>query len=220
MKKKSLVIVGAVVMIAVFAAVLIFVLNGQVGQSENSISLSGTWLVFQHGDALPRDEFLVFSDSNVSYYRSDDSDPSITSTYSIDNTTLSATDIDTAFNIRAISENHVELTETNTIVWQLLLVGDASADRGAVIPQSIEGIYNVNIVGEERREEETMTFTATHLSFVQKGSEAISSDYTLTSDGVLRLMDINRDYYVYANGNNFFFIGTDDNGVWELAKAG
>ena len=68
------------------------------------------------------------------------------------------------------------------------------------------------------RHDETMTFTDSHLFFVQAGKETVSSDYSITDDGVLHLTTINRDYYVYENGNNLLFIGVADNGVWELYK--
>ena len=218
MKKKTLVIAGAILITVVLGAVLFFVLQDGEKQSEETISLKGTWLVFQHGDDKPRNDYMVFSDNNVSYYRDGDTTPAATSTYSIKDNNLSTPDIEKSFTIQVISDNHVMLTETNTVVWRLLLVGESDADTTKIIPESIEGVYDVKAVDEGKRYNETMTFTDSHLSFVQDGTETISSDYTLSDDGILCLTTINREYNVYMNGNNLFFITAGDITVWELYK--
>lgn len=218
MKKKAFVIVGAVVIIAVLGAVLFFVLHRQEKQHVETVSLNGTWLIFQHGNELPREEFMVFTDTNVSYYRNGDSNPAASSAYSIKDGKLSTPDINKNFSIRIISENNIELTESNMTVWRLLLVGDPDVDKSKIIPASVDGVYDVKVVGEEPRHDEKMTFSDSHLSFVQGGKETISSDYFITDNGILHLTTINRDYYVYVNGNNLLFIGVVDNGVWELYK--
>ncbi|MCR4610781.1 MAG: hypothetical protein K5644_02670 [Lachnospiraceae bacterium] len=218
MKKKTHVILGAIVIAVILGAVLFFVLQGEGNESTEEVSLKGTWLVFQHAGETPRDEFMVFDDTDVSYYQKGDSKPVATSEYSIKNGKLEAPDIEKSFTIRIISDNNVELIEPSTIVWRLLLVGGSDVDITEIVPQNIEGVYDVKVVGEESRQEETMTFTESHLSFVQGGSETISSDYYISEDGILHLMTPDREYYVYVNGNNLLFIGVADNGVWELHK--
>ena len=219
MKKKSFVVIGAILIAVVLGAVLLFVFHGGENQADETISLQGAWLVYQHGDELPRNDFMVFNENSVSYYSNGDSEPAASSMYSIQGSQLSTPDIDKTFSIRSISENNVMLTESNSVVWRLLHIGNSYEDMSNVVPENIEGVYDVKAVGEETRINETMTFADSHLSFVQDGSEIISSDFTISDDGILHLTTIGRDYYVYENGNDLFFIGVSDNGVWELYKA-
>lgn len=218
MKRKAFLIAGTIFIILVLGGVLFFIWGNSEKQSGKTVSLKGTWLVYQHGEDLSREEFMVFSNDNISYYRKGNAAPIVSSKYSIKDSELNAPDIDKTFSVHIISDNNIELTEPNTVVWRLLLVGDPDIDKTKIIPEKVEGIYDVKVVGEESRYNETMTFKNSHLSFIQNGKETISSNYSVTGDGLLHLTTIKRDYYVYANGRNLFFIGVNDNGIWELYK--
>ena len=219
MKKKTLVVVGALVIAAVIGTVLFFILHGDEEQHSDAFAISGTWLIIQHGEECPRNEFMVFTDTNVSFYRNASSTPAATSAYSIKGNKLNTPDIDKEFNIRVVSEHNIVLIESNTVVWRLLLVGNSNADMNRIVPERVEGIYDVLIVGEEHRQNEQITFTDTHMSLVQDGKETISSDYLITDEGFLRLTTINRDFFVYADDAVLLFVNPDDNCVWELKKA-
>ncbi len=157
--------------------------------------------------------------SNCHYYNGAGDAPAATSAYTLKDGKLTVPDLDRTFSVRVISNNNIDLSEPSTVVWRLLLVGSAEANRTALAPKSVEGVYNVKVVGEQPRYDETMTFENGHLSFVQNGSESISSDYVLTEDGILQLTTIGREYRAYANGDNLLFIGVADNSVWELTRS-
>lgn len=219
MKRKTLVVIGAIVITIVLGGVLYFVLKNGEKQQTESVSFQGTWLVFQRGEHYTRDEFMVFTDARVSYYKGEEVTPVASSAYSVKDEKLITPEIERSFTYRKISDNNIEMIESNTIVWRLLLVGDADVDRTKIVPKNIEGIYDVKVVGEKPRQGETMAFTDSHLSFVQGSEDTISSDYFISDDGILHLTTINRDYYLYMNGDNLLFIGSTDNSVWELQRA-
>lgn len=218
MKNKFSIIAGILMIVIVLTVTIGFVSCGPKSDNQVDISLDGTWLVYQRGEDISRTEYLVFKGDTVSDYRDGSAEAFATSSYTLKGNTLSVPDLELTFTVEIISKNNIILTEPNTRVWRLLLVGNTDYNVEAVTSENIVGEYDVVVVGTQPRTNETISFTQTQFSFVQNGTETMSSKYELTNDHMLSLLDMNRQYAVYMNGDNLLFIGLDDNGVWELVR--
>lgn len=74
MKKKPLwLVLGGVVIIAVFAVAISLILSSKKNEdnlnSNQKLDLKGVWLVYQYLDNIINDEFMVFTEDTVADYR-------------------------------------------------------------------------------------------------------------------------------------------------------
>jgi len=74
MKKKPLwLVLGGVVIIAVFAVAISLILSSKKNEanlnSNQKLDLKGVWLVYQYLDNKINDEFMVFTEDTVADYR-------------------------------------------------------------------------------------------------------------------------------------------------------
>lgn len=219
MNKKIGYIIGVIAIILVIGAAIWFILSGEEpADTASEIQLDGTWLVYQCGEDMSRTEYMVFSGQTVSDYRNGEAEPFASGTYTFDGSTLEVADMDLTFSVQVISENNIVLTEPNSRVWRLLLVGGTDGVIAPVTAEAIVGEYDVTVVGTEKRTNETITFENNSFSLVQNGAQSAASRYEMTDAHTLSLPDISREYYVYTNGNKLLLIGRADNGVWELVR--
>ena len=114
MKKRIAIILSCIFVITAFVASLLFVFTGDIAeQSEESISLTGTWKVISYFNndipTLIDNEFMVFNDTTALNYKEDLTAPYVSSKYEINNKVLELSDISRTYQIEKITDNILRL---------------------------------------------------------------------------------------------------------------
>ena len=224
MKKKPLwLVLGGVVIIAVFAVAISLILSSKKNEdnlnSNQKLDLKGVWLVYQYLDNKINDEFMVFTEDTVADYRGGKQEPFASSSYTFADGKLSMPDISKEFTVRIISDNCVFLVEPDTREWKLARVASSLDSIPEVTASSLAGEYDVVCVVGEKRNNEVMVFDETSLTDYRDGKEYLKCDYSLDESGrLLHAIDIGQDFLVYLNSNSLILIEDQTRYVWELKK--
>lgn len=218
MKKKGLLIGGGILIVLVLVAIIGFIVfTGNKDKTSETLQLNGTWCVYQYCENMLENEYMVFEDGNVSYYKGDSSEAFFTSSYVYENGVLLLEDNSMEYSVRIISDNNIYLVEPDTREYKLVRVSSSGQDVVSVTEENIIGEYDVISVAGEQRVNETMTFTESNLTDYRDGSEYLTSNYELVSDHILTASDIGKEFYVYRNGDYLILIDRADSYVWELS---
>lgn len=218
MKKKGIVILGGILIVAVFVVVICFVVFSGKSNATVTIDLNGTWYVYQYAEYKVENEFMVFENGKVSDYRDGSIEPYVSSTYTYEEDSLKMPDISKDFTVRIISDNNIILIEPDTKEWKMIRIASADKEVTAVTPSDLVGEYNVIMFAGEPRNNETMIFTDSMLTDIRDGKEYISCSYEIVSDNLLNALDIKKEYSVFKNGNILMLIDNADNYVWEMTE--
>ncbi len=219
MKKKGLIIAGGILIIAVVAAVVCFIITGDNdSNSVSTVELDGTWCVYQYAENKIDNEFMVFNNGSVSDYRDGNEEPYITSSYTYENEKLVMPEISKEFTVRAVSDNNIILVGPDTREWKMIKVSNGDRDIKDLTASDLVGEYTVVMMASEQRSNEVMVFTDSTFTDSRDGEEYLSCKYELTSSHLLKASEISKEYYVYKNGNVLMFIDKADGYVWELRE--
>lgn len=218
--KKAGTIVGGVFIVAVVAIVLVFIISNTNSRTTDTLDINGVWRVYQHGENKVDDEYMSFDNGKIIDYRNGEEYASAEYTYA--DGVLSIPEILKEFTVAIKSNNYIILIEQNTIEWKLARISSSASNNlniTEVTVNSIVGEYDVTMVAGEKRNEEIMSFS--EVSFVDKrnGKTFLTSEYTIESNShLLHASEINKDFWVYLDGNNLVLIDCADRYVWELVK--
>lgn len=220
MKKKILVVCGGLLIVAVLATVICFIILGDKNEAnnDNALDITGTWCVYQYGEKMIDNEQMVFDGETVKDYRDGNADEYMSSSYIFEDSTLKCPDVDLEFTVRIISENNIVLIEPNTMEWKLVRAANINEQIKQVTEKDLVGEYILLSVAGEKKENETMIFDESSFTDYRNGEQFLVCDYELTSANRLVAADINKDYHVYIYNNFLLLVDISEGHVWELLK--
>ena len=218
MKKKSLFVVGGIIILTVFIAVIVFVLNG--GKDENNVGsefdFSGTWMVYQYAENKIDNEIMVFSDNKVADYRDGNAESYLESTYTYEDGTLKLTDISKEFVVKVISENNIYLVEPDTREWKLVKIAEEGKEVIKITSSDLIGKYKVISVAGEKKENEIVDFSEDKFVDTRNGEVYLECAYEIIGENLINVVDISKEYYVYKNNDFLILVDKADRYVWEM----
>lgn len=117
MKKKLMIGVATVIVVAAIIGIAVFALSG--GNDSEAVSLIGVWKVVStvsNGKAaIPQNEYMVFDEKTARDFRDGDTTPYASSTYSITGTELKFPDISRTYHLAVHTDACISLyTSENT----------------------------------------------------------------------------------------------------------
>ena len=219
MKKRIGLIIGGVLIVAVAIIVIILIKLGYGKDAGTAVNLESTWVVYQYGADKVDNEYMIFTENEVSDYRDGNTDPFVKSSYTYKDGLLNMPEINKEFTIKVISDHNIVLVEPDTKEWKMVRVASSDGNIKKIGAADIVGDYTVISVAGEKGENEFMSFTESSLVDTRDGKEYIACDYNLDSETHLLHADqIGKEFIVYMNGNNLLLIDVADRYVWELVK--
>lgn len=219
MKKRGLLFLGGVLIIAVIVAVVCIIsFTGNSKNQSNTVSIDGTWRVYQYAENKVDNEFMVFQNGSAADYRDGNNEPYLQSSYKHENGLLTFPDIEKEYTVRIISDNNIIIIEPDTREWKLIKVSNGDRDIKELNAEDLVGEYDVVLVAGEKREEEVAKFTDTTFTDTRKGELFLSCNYELDTGHLLRLPEISKEFTAYKNGNILMLIDKTDGYIWELRR--
>jgi len=220
MNKKVGFIAGGVVIVAVFAAVIAFVLLRQPEGLTQEPNLIGTWKVYQNADKRLSDEFLTFTANSVDYYKGGVETPFTSATYEMEGTTLTIEALGKEFTVRVLSDHQVILTQPNTIEWKLHRIAE-NEKMGATLPENtLVGSWDCVMMAGEKRENEVLEFTEATITDTRDGKTFLSTSYAWTAGQTIALEDPSIVFQVYCPSEDVAMLyDINDGYLWELHKS-
>lgn len=219
MKKKGLLILGGIMIVAVFAVVIFIISStGKSTAPAEAFSIDGTWRVYQYAENRVENEFMVFQNGSVKGYRDGNDEAYLNSNFTFESGTLTFSDASKKFAVRIISNNNIIIVEPDTREWKMIKVSDGDRDIKDLLSADLVGDYDVLLVAGEKRTEEVISFTDVSFRDTRRGEEFISASYELISGHLLKMPDIAKEFTCYKNGTALMLIDNVDGYIWELKQ--
>ncbi len=231
MKKSVFYIVGAIVILAAIAAMLIFIFTGEDADIPNNkvkVDLKGTWqVVAMVQNDIPtfiEKEFMVFDDSKAYSYKNGEKEPALTSAYNVtEDNKLVFSDVSMDYVLDPKTANYVTLYENAT--KYLVLVKYANADMSEVTynRENLIGKWDVTYRSVQEPMKEALEFSEVSLNYYRDGAkvETMTSSYAWKDDSFIFTADAWNKELIYreVSEDTIQFIETVSGFVWELKKA-
>lgn len=145
MKKKLVMGVASVVVIIAITVLMVFVFSEQ--NEKKSFSLRGVWMVAANVTdgvvSIPENEFMVFSDTNVSDYRNGNAEPFAASAYNMSGDVLELPDISRTYRIVQHTDTCISLYTNDTTFISLVQAESEAILKEPFDPNMVEGKWNV-----------------------------------------------------------------------------
>ena len=231
MKKKTLIALTAVLVIAALIALVVFVFIGDFGQSESTLDLTGTWKVtgqIAEGVVTHIDnEFYVFTDDTASNYRDGNTTPFATSSYTLKpgnypDYDLFLTEIGREMVVSPCSENLIRLYTNASLYTYLYRYPNADFAPVELDATILEGRWDVayRYIGDTVLDEQ-LVFDNGVLRDYRNGSEepVLTAPFTINADGHLCVESVGMETVVQPCSEDLVFLIEVDTGyVWELRR--
>ena len=233
MKKKILITLTAVLVIAALAALAVFVFSGDLGGTERTLDLTGTWKVtgqIAEGTFTPAvSEFYVFTGDTASSYRDGSTTPYAASGYTLKagdypDFELSLPDIGREMVVSPCSENLVRLYTNASLYTYLYRYPNADFAPVELDASVLEGTWDVayRYIGDTVLDEQ-LVFENGELRDYRNGSEepVLTAPYTVNAEGRLCVESAGMETLVQPCSEDLVFLIEVDTGyVWELRRLG
>lgn len=226
MKKNIIWIVGAVVIVAAVAAMLIFVLSGKDDHPVVETDLTGSWKVIANVTSgkcdIPAAEVITFENGSVNDYRDNKSEPFTTSTYTIDGDVLELKDISRTYRINVMSDNVITLYTSDDTFIRIMKLPAEDIDENTIEPSFFEGKWNVAFnSGSIEVSSEYFEFSGLTVKDFRNGESTptFESDFSITNGHILA-NSIEKDLaFFIIDADTMILVDTDGGKVWESNKA-
>lgn len=216
--KKSLLIVGGIVICLSVVLILSLLINTDIGDKEEiSINFVGTWKVLQHAGESVEDEYIIFDTEKMTDYNK--GEVHLASTYTVDkNGKLTLTELPLSFSTRVISDNYMRLVEEGTnYEWELIRTVDGVISKQSVDPSSIVGRWQVLLHGGQVVSNEEMEFRSDSLTDYQNGEVYMECSYQWLDSYTLFVEDLNLTLGVYPiSAERMMMVEQGTGYVWEF----
>lgn len=145
-KKKVLICVVSVVVVAAIIALLCFVFLGK-NEDSNNVRLDGVWKVTSNvtdgGVNIPENEYMIFSSDSVSDYRNGSNSPYASSKYKVDGDVLSLLDMSRTYHISKNTDSYISLYTSENTFMTLVKAESEDILTESFNPDSVTGKWNV-----------------------------------------------------------------------------
>lgn len=230
MKKNLIYIICGVVVVALLAAMLIFIFSGDdsSSQGENAaVNFEGTWevaaVVQNETPTFVDKEFMVFTADKAESFKDGKTEAFASSAYEISANKLVLPDISREYIIDKKSDNIIRLYETTDKYLLLIKYPNSDMTDVEIKEDAIIGKWNVKYKSayDQQYVKEELVFTSDKLELYREGSSepAVSAPY-VWQDGIYifaEALGTNFEYH-FISENKMIFIDTKSMAVWELDR--
>lgn len=217
-------IFGGVLTVAIFVTVLCVVFLRDTESNPRNINFTGVWRRYKYAADPIDNEYLVFDDASVKYYRSGLDGAAIESkyTYNATESKIYFSDLSMDFIVRYTTDYQISLLDKDNRDWGLAKISTSATVNAA---PAIVGEWDVKLFnGTVPVKAEKVTFTETVMSDTRGGELYFSGDYTLGGNVLnVNLRGNEKTFEVYnCTSDVLIIVDHDDaqNGryIWELKK--
>lgn len=232
MKKKTMIALTSIFVVAALAALLLFVFSGDSDEPVvNTPDLSGTWKVtgqIAGGVATHIDnEFYVFTGDTASNYRDGSTTPYATSSYTLTPGTypdfdMELPDLGLDMVLSPCTDNLVRLYTNASLYVYLYRYPNADFSPIDLDVNILEGSWDVayRYIGDTVLDEQ-LVFENGELRDYRNGSKepTITAPYTISEEGHLCVDSLGMETRICPTSEDLvFLIEVDTGNVWELRR--
>lgn len=224
MKKKVSIGVAATVVIVAIAVLVIFVFSGK--NEDKAFDFSGVWKVAVNVSAgtasIPQNEYMVFSEGNVSDYRNGITDPYVTSSYTIAGDVIKLSDISRTYHIVQHTPEYISFYANDSTFMTLIKAENENILNDEFDFQSVSEKWNVTYRPTDTPiVNEYLIFNNGVLSDYRNNSEqpAIEAEYEW-NDNIIKAPALGIEMMgARVATNKIILIDISEGYVWLLTKA-
>lgn len=156
MKNKLYIIIGSIVIVlAIVAAGIFLIATKDVKPSTSSFNFDGTWRLFNSTATIAEEQYLVFEDSRVNFYKEKDK-AYITSDFKYTGGLLELPEANVEFVVNIGTDNCLFLYGPNAVAYTMVrYTGEPFVEQNYNMSLLL-GNWDIVLRGKEARENETL----------------------------------------------------------------
>ncbi len=227
MKKKNMVLVVTMLLVACYAALGVFAL-AQEGEEAPAPerSLIGAWRVASYYSGgtvtLIPSEFMVFTEEKAADYRDSFETPFAESDYSVEGTKLQLPGLKRSFEMNWCSDHVLQLYASPDEYTELIWYSGLDAVPAEVDRDRFNGTWNIVYRrGLDQIGTEVLVIDGATLTDYRNGSTepTVTVDLSWNEEGQLVAPRLAKIYAVYPNGaDEWYLVETDTGFIWQLVR--
>ena len=154
MKNKLYIIIGSIVIVlAIVAAGIFLIATKDVKPSTSSFNFDGTWRLFNSTATIAEEQYLVFEDGRVNFYKEKDK-AYITSDFKYTGGLLELPEANVEFVVNIGTDNCLFLYGPNAVAYTMVrYTGEPFVEQNMSL---LLGNWDIVLRGKEARENETL----------------------------------------------------------------
>ncbi len=216
----------ALFIVVAVSGMMIFALGGKKESPVAiPIQMDGTWLVVSDVNdgelTLIDNEYIVFEQGQVEYYRDNSEIPFAKSTFSVEKDILNLPDISRKYHISTKTQNYIAIYSDKNSYKSLVRTKVSAIDQNAFDPKGIIGQWNIVYRNTDQViSEEYLLFDGEILSDYRNGKEepVLSAKYEWKGNHII-VDAIGKDMVLKViSKDEIALVETDTGFIWELKK--